>query len=72
MSLSTGTAGMKYVFRVKVCPSGIVGVLYSMSPELVYVLGITGRVADPKLLISDPDPNPTYQLISDPDPDPGR
>jgi len=26
-------------------------------------------VADPKLLISDPDPDPTFQSISDPDPD---
>jgi len=30
------------------------------------------RVADPKLLISDPDPDPTWRVISDPDPDPAR
>jgi len=28
------------------------------------------RVADPKLLISDPDPDPAWKVISDPDPDP--
>jgi len=27
-------------------------------------------VADPKLLFSDPDPDPTWRVISDPDPDP--
>jgi len=32
------------------------------------------RVADPKLLISDPDldPDPTWRVISDPDPDPAQ
>jgi len=32
--------------------------------------GINCRVADPKLLIADPDP--TWKVISDPDPDPAR
>jgi len=30
------------------------------------------RVADPKLLILYPDPDPTWRVISDPDPDPAR
>jgi len=30
-----------------------------------------GRIADLKLLISGPDPDPTWRVISDPDPAPG-
>jgi len=35
---------------------------------------VENRVADPKLLFPDPNPDRTYQLVSDldPDPDPGR
>jgi len=31
---------------------------------------VKSSVADPKLLISDPDPDPTLRVISDPDPYP--
>ncbi len=37
-------------------------------PDGLFLNGRRGRVVDPELILSDPDP--TFQLVSDPDPYP--
>jgi len=41
---------------------------FFLTSELSYHIISEGRVADPKLLISDPDLDPSWRVISDPDP----